>query len=1263
VKNTISSMLIVGALVSGAALRSVNAEDIAIANSSFEEPALGDGSFNANNMPGWVGAGTFPVANPRDDWFFGTSAGSSLPNPIDGLNIGGINTGGSIHQDLTATVQPGVTYTLNMLVGHRLGVPFGNLTISMIANGQVLAEGIPPAPAEGHFAAFQLTYSSPTNGPVLGQTLRIELKSTGANAQPWFDNLKLTNGPPPPPPSGSDIAIANSSFEEPALADGAFNANNMPSWVGEGIFPVANPRDDWFFGTSAGSALPNPIDGLNIGGINTGGTIHQDLTATVQPGLTYTLNMLVGRRLGNPFGTLTVSLIANGQVLAEEIPPAPEEGRFASFQLTYSSPTNGPVLGQTLRIQLKSTGLNAQPWFDNLKLTNAPPPPPPGSDIAIANSSFEEPALADGTFNANNMPGWVGVGTFHVANPSDDWFVRTSAGSALPNPIDGLNIGGLNTGGSIHQDLTATVQPGLTYTLTMLVGRRLGNPFGTLTVSILAGGQVLAEGIPTAPEEGHFAPFQLTYSSPTNGPALGQTLRIQLQSTGTGAQAWFDNLKLTNGPPPPPPPGSDIAIANFSFEEPALADGAFNANNMPGWVGVGTFPVANPRDDWFFWTSAGSSLPTPIDGLNIAGLNTGSSIHQDLTATVQPGVTYTLNMLVGRRLGVPFGTLTVSLMAGGQVLAEGTPAAPADGRFAPFQLAYASATNGPVLGQTLRIELKSTGANAQPWFDNLKLTLNGTPVELPPSITAQPQSQSVTRGDSVVFRVGAFGSNPLFYQWAFNGIPIEGANDSTLTLNSVQLNQAGNYSAWVSNALGTASSSNAVLVVNHPPATVRVVNANGAGAAEISVPVELVANGNENALGFSLNFNATVLSFVGASVGVGAPSGAALLVNTNDVAAGRLGLAVGLPADEIFSEGTQQVALITFLVAPVLNQITVPVTFGNQPTLRQLSDVHAQVLPAVFVGGTVSISDSQFEADVAPRPSGDRSVATIDWVQMGRFVARLDTVSGPNEFQRADCAPRATKGNGKLSASDWVQAGRYAVGLDPLTVLGGPTGESKGEGGFAAASTSGRQLCLANTSIAQGQTNTVPVTLACQGNENAATFSVTFDTAKLAFVSATPGAGSAGGLLNLNTSEVSQGRLGVAMAAQPGTTFPQGTREILKLQFATLVTAPATATLGFGNVPVPREVSDATANPLAAEYTAGTVTVTPLPGPPLRVTRTGNSLFITWPSSATGFELEGTAGAFGTAWSAVPGVIDLGEQKLAIVPIGGGERYFRLKKP
>ena len=102
--------------------------------------------------------------------------------------------------------------------------------------------------------------------------------------------------------------------------------------------------------------------------------------------------------------------------------------------------------------------------------------------------------------------------------------------------------------------------------------------------------------------------------------------------------------------------------------------------------------------------------------------------------------------------------------------------------------------------------------------------------------------------------------------------------------------------------------------------------------------------------------------------------------------------------------------------------------------------------------------------------------------------------------------------------------------------------------------------------------------------------------------------------------------------------------------------------LAFGDTPVSRETSDKLANSLATAYTDGTVSVTAPPGPALRFTRSGNTLLITWPSSAAGFDLEATAGALGTQWSVVPGVVDLGEQKLAIIAIGGSQKYFRLTR-
>src|SRR5208282_4806385 len=106
------------------------------------------------------------------------------------------------------------------------------------------------------------------------------------------------------------------------------------------------------------------------------------------------------------------------------------------------------------------------------------------------------------------------------------------------------------------------------------------------------------------------------------------------------------------------------------------------------------------------------------------------------------------------------------------------------------------------------------------------------------------------------------------------------------------------------------------------------------------------------------------------------------------------------------------------------------ISFGDAPVGRQLSDTGANVLPATYTNGAVSITPGTYEADVTPRPNGgNKPDGVTDWVQVGRFVAGLDTVSGGDtngdEFQRADCAPRSTLGDGKLDITDWVQAGRY----------------------------------------------------------------------------------------------------------------------------------------------------------------------------------------------------------------------------------------------
>jgi len=98
-----------------------------------------------------------------------------------------------------------------------------------------------------------------------------------------------------------------------------------------------------------------------------------------------------------------------------------------------------------------------------------------------------------------------------------------------------------------------------------------------------------------------------------------------------------------------------------------------------------------------------------------------------------------------------------------------------------------------------------------------------------PVITNQPQSITVSEGNSASFSVTASGSQPLSYQWRKNTVNISGATNSTYTIPAVTTGDAGNYSVVVSNSAGSVTSNNAVLTVTPanqlPTATINTPSA------------------------------------------------------------------------------------------------------------------------------------------------------------------------------------------------------------------------------------------------------------------------------------------------------------------------------------------------------------------------------------------------------------------------------------------------------
>jgi len=165
------------------------------------------------------------------------------------------------------------------------------------------------------------------------------------------------------------------------------------------------------------------------------------------------------------------------------------------------------------------------------------------AEFSITNSGFETPIVSDGAHVDGIVPGWTGIGTFSVANPANDYFSGTT-GSTGQSPIEGFNAVAINTGGKIaYQDPALVIQPNTVYRMTFLAGYRIGVPFGTGSASFWSGSNLLAEAFPSPPQN-KFISSSLMYTSPPSGAMISTPLRIELRSTGTDAQAWFDDLHL-----------------------------------------------------------------------------------------------------------------------------------------------------------------------------------------------------------------------------------------------------------------------------------------------------------------------------------------------------------------------------------------------------------------------------------------------------------------------------------------------------------------------------------------------------------------------------------------------------------------------------------------------------------------------------------------------------------------------------------------------
>lgn len=165
-----------------------------------------------------------------------------------------------------------------------------------------------------------------------------------------------------------------------------------------------------------------------------------------------------------------------------------------------------------------------------------------------------------------------------------------------------------------------------------------------------------------------------------------------------------------------------------------------------------------------------------------------------------------------------------------------------------------------------------------------------------------------------------------------------------------------------------------------------IVNNTAVAGQNVNVAIELVSLGDENALGFSLNFNPAVFGNPVGTLGTGG-TGATLNVNTAQAASGRIGITLALAAGQSFAAGTRQIIVVTFAVAGNAPAGAASISFGDQPVFREVSDPNANPVTATFTPGTITIQQPN------PVPALTSLLPTSGTAGSGGFTL---TVNGSN---------------------------------------------------------------------------------------------------------------------------------------------------------------------------------------------------------------------------------------------------------------------------
>lgn len=133
----------------------------------------------------------------------------------------------------------------------------------------------------------------------------------------------------------------------------------------------------------------------------------------------------------------------------------------------------------------------------------------------------------------------------------------------------------------------------------------------------------------------------------------------------------------------------------------------------------------------------------------------------------------------------------------------------------------------PTAGQFV-IGSRCGGESAAQWLDDLNVQTVIAGAAVMPTVTTQPQSQTIPEGADVTFGIGFDGTAPISFQWYKNSTAIDGATNTTVTLTKVSYtDNNAKLKCEVTNDAGTKASQEATLTVTQDKTAPTLVSAKG----------------------------------------------------------------------------------------------------------------------------------------------------------------------------------------------------------------------------------------------------------------------------------------------------------------------------------------------------------------------------------------------------------------------------------------------------